>query len=417
MKQRKALFITPPTTTKTSTGGGQRSQLIFASLRDLFKVDVLIIGEKAEVAHGSEFEGAGQIMAFAASPPANLSAWQYLKPIHPRLIDTLARTLARRHLYRPEPGMRIDLSSYDLVVGRYLSPLARAGALEDGKNWTTILDADDLEERDILSRFNAAIPLKTHERLFLLLRLRVMHRIQARLFPRIDHVWLVSPDDRHYIDHPSVSVLPNIPFPATLLSGTKSAVPVLAQGDETAAVTFLFVGVAAHRPNVSGVRWFITKCWPRIVESIPGAEFRIVGSGDWQGKLSDLTARPRVKIVGRVKDLATEYAKADLCICPVFDGAGTKIKVLEALNYGSAVVSTRHSVYGFVPEVVDAGIAIADFAPEFAKICIRLIENANDRQEMAQAGRAAVQEHYSYDAFRRIVRGDLEGLGMMNGTT
>jgi len=97
---------------------------------------------------------------------------------------------------------------------------------------------------------------------------------------------------------------------------------------------------------------------------------------------------------------------ASFVVSPVQSGGGTNIKVLEALAYGRACVSSDFCLQAF-GDALQRGrdLLVAGDADAFAARCIDLLRDAAQRSEIARNGRAAVLEHFSVDAFEAIATG------------
>ena len=94
------------------------------------------------------------------------------------------------------------------------------------------------------------------------------------------------------------------------------------------------------------------------------------------------------------------YEKAALIVVPLLNGGGTRIKILEAMAFGKAVISTTVGAEGLD---VDSGrhILIADQADDFAEQCIRLLQNKELRNEIASNGYRLVKEKYDIGVFHQ----------------
>ena len=98
----------------------------------------------------------------------------------------------------------------------------------------------------------------------------------------------------------------------------------------------LFVGSGAL-PNVDGLGWFLERIWPAVHAACPDAEFRVVGTA-----ASQVVGRqPGVTLVGEVDDLGVEYEQASVVVVPLRSGSGLKVKLVEAINEGCPVITTR----------------------------------------------------------------------------
>jgi glycosyltransferase involved in cell wall biosynthesis len=101
----------------------------------------------------------------------------------------------------------------------------------------------------------------------------------------------------------------------------------------------LFLGTAGHAPNVDGINWFLDKVWPEVNLKYPDLTFAIAGS------ICDLlkdkvTKLNNVKLLGFVDNLSALYCESSIVIVPLRFGSGVKVKFIEALAHGKAVIST-----------------------------------------------------------------------------
>lgn len=111
-----------------------------------------------------------------------------------------------------------------------------------------------------------------------------------------------------------------------------------------------------------------------------------------------------VTMLGVVGDLAPLYAEAGVVISPLFTGSGLKIKLVEALAAGKAVVGTNITAQGVEAQVAGA-MMIADEAGAFADACVRLLENKSARAALATSALQCATAHFSAAAcFRDLVK-------------
>jgi len=146
---------------------------------------------------------------------------------------------------------------------------------------------------------------------------------------------------------------------------------------------------------------------------VPVARLRVVGSGGWEAERDQLEQTAGVSVIGTVEDLADEYRGAALCVVPLFEGSGTKIKVLEALMHGRVVVAARHSARGY-EELVDRGVVAASNDAELADACAALLLDPARRQAMALAGQRLVRQNYGFEALFDRFSGGLIAAGVFH---
>jgi glycosyltransferase involved in cell wall biosynthesis len=99
---------------------------------------------------------------------------------------------------------------------------------------------------------------------------------------------------------------------------------------------------------------------------------------------------------GFVDDIRPHVERAGVYVCPIFDGGGTKLKVLDAFSMGKAVVAYAPAVEGL--DVVDGVHAlVADDAHSFAQLVLRLMHDSDLRTDIGRAARRLAQARYSFD--------------------
>lgn len=148
------------------------------------------------------------------------------------------------------------------------------------------------------------------------------------------------------------------------------------------------------RRNIDATVWFAKHIFPRVKSAVPDAQFWIVGSSPTP-EVQCLEMMPGVHVTGTVDDVRDYYAKSKVFVAPYRFGAGTKLKVLEAMAMGVPVVSTPVGCQGI--EVVDGRhILIAKGEDDFSDRVIELLSNPERGRELANAGRILVQEKYDW---------------------
>ena len=151
----------------------------------------------------------------------------------------------------------------------------------------------------------------------------------------------------------------------------------------------LFIG-SNTSPNVDGLRWFFDEIWPEVRRVHPTASLNVAGNV----AASFRTIPPGVTMLGRVNDLAPLYAAAAVVISPLRAGSGLKIKLIEALGHGKAIVATPTTLQG-VSDVVAPAVVVADDARNFAAAVITLLGDQALRTGYGTSALAVVRDHFS----------------------
>ena len=157
--------------------------------------------------------------------------------------------------------------------------------------------------------------------------------------------------------------------------------------------SIVYTGLMSYRPNVDAVTFFVEEVLPLIVAKRPTAQFTIVGlrAHESVGSL----AGPNVRILSDVPDVRPYVREAAVFAVPLRMGSGTRLKILEGLAMGKAIVSTRLGCEGI--EVVEGEhLLVADEPAEFADAVLRLMVDRELSERLGRTGRTLVEERYSW---------------------
>ena len=147
----------------------------------------------------------------------------------------------------------------------------------------------------------------------------------------------------------------------------------------------LFVGTASYQPYERGLAWFVREVIPRVREHIP-VTFTVVGAPP----LRPVHA-PGVAYLGRVASVTPSYEEADVVVVPVFEGSGTRLKVIEAMAHGRPVVATPVGAEGLPVRAPDHFDSAAD-APGFTAALLALAGTTLGQDEGLERRLAAAHE-------------------------
>jgi succinoglycan biosynthesis protein ExoO len=140
----------------------------------------------------------------------------------------------------------------------------------------------------------------------------------------------------------------------------------------------------------------LTNVWPSVKAGAPKAHLRIAGSVS-----AKLGAPPKgVSLLGVVPDLKPLYEGAGIVISPLLAGSGLKIKLIEALSYGKAIVCTTPTIQG-VGAIVNNAVTVADDAEHFTSAILNLLLNKGLRERQATLALEVARRHFSAEACYR----------------
>jgi len=95
-----------------------------------------------------------------------------------------------------------------------------------------------------------------------------------------------------------------------------------------------------------------------------------------------------VTLAGYVDDLQPWHRRARVVCCPIYHGAGTRVKIIEGAARAKAIVSTRLGAEGLDFEY-EREIILRAAPAEIAAACVCLL---SDSDAAARLGRAALQK-------------------------
>lgn len=157
--------------------------------------------------------------------------------------------------------------------------------------------------------------------------------------------------------------------------------------------TVIFFGTLSYLPNSDGVVHFVKESWPRIAEAHPEARFKIAGGGP-PPQVAEL-AGPRIELTGFVPDLRPHLAEAAAVVVPLRLGGGTRLKIVEAMAMGKAIVSTTLGAEG-IEAIPGRDLLIEDRPDAFADAVSRLLADPGLAARIGRSARRLAEERYAW---------------------
>jgi glycosyltransferase involved in cell wall biosynthesis len=164
--------------------------------------------------------------------------------------------------------------------------------------------------------------------------------------------------------------------------------------------TVLFFGQLSYIPNVDGVIHLAQNIWPRIAEAHPDARLKIVGGRPPPSLLA--LAGPRVEFTGFVPDLRPHLAAAAAVVVPLRLGGGTRLKIVEAMAMGKAIVSTTLGAEG-IDAVPGRDLLVEDESWAFADAVNRLLAEPGLAARIGNSARQLAVERYAWSGAARAL--------------
>lgn len=316
----------------------------------------------------------------------------------PLLLPTYRRTFARRvrdlvrsrepdlarrlgaHRLQPEIARRCHDDGYDVIQVEGLEmwpsvPAADVPIIYDAHNAEATL-----QER---MAWQAWRDHRLIRAAYSAMQTRKLRRYEAGVMRRAGYTLAVSDADAAHLrtldPHVMVKIVP-IGVDSAHYSPNAVSTPV----DQTDVV---FTGTFDYRANEDAADWFVRQVWPRIRRARPAARCALVGRNP-SAKLRAYDRRNGITVTGSVPDDRPFMAAASVYVLPIRFGAGVRVKLLNAMSMGCAIVATPAACEGIaVSDRKEVVMASPDAIP-FADAVLALLDDPKRRVALGCAARA-----------------------------
>lgn len=211
-------------------------------------------------------------------------------------------------------------------------------------------------------------------------------RYLAEQMPRFRACTVVSEQERHLLSH-------------TL--STYSAVQVVPNGIDLASYqnvarnvrssSLIFTGSFHYRANYDAMCWFVSQVYPMIRSQIPNVHLTITGD---HANLP-LPSKEGITLTGFVDDVRPLIASSCASLAPIWQGGGTRLKILEAMALRTPVVATSKGAEGLDARH-NEHLLIADSPEDLANETLRLLREPSLRERLAENAYQLVRDRYDW---------------------
>jgi glycosyltransferase involved in cell wall biosynthesis len=167
----------------------------------------------------------------------------------------------------------------------------------------------------------------------------------------------------------------------------------------------LYVGSMDALQNADAAVFFASNVWPDIRRALPGSVFTIVGRNPPR-EVRNLARLEGVEVTGTVDDVRPYYRQAFAAVVPLRVAGGTRLKILEAMAAGVAVVSTRRGAEG-LHITPDVHYLLADDATAMRAAVQELARDGAKRERLVAAARTLVQQRYDWPVLADLLAASL----------
>lgn len=379
---KKILLVSHLNPFSNSFGAEQRTNLILTSLIKIgYNVDIAYIGEHAvnnKIIHEK----------------CRLIDYSYLNKMISKI--ALFKRLALINMFPKSEYVSAAIkklvkeNDYSFIFCRYLNYAALADLGRFGDK--LILDIDDMPEQALQIDFSNKRGIK-----------KLYFNLLKRAYRKDTLKW-IRKTRKCYVPNKNQAMEYNIGYLPNISSIWNDDLV-----NDEVNNNILFVGKLDWEPNRQGVMHFLECCWNELKMKIPSVRLFIGGKGIDEKSMRDLEREfPGVQFLGFINDLKEFYRLGSIVICPIYSGAGTNIKIVEALSMRKTLVVTKESIKGYEDFLSNnINCLIAENDRQFVDKIIFALEHVDMSRAISSNGFHDVSSEYSFESIKTIISTEL----------
>jgi glycosyltransferase involved in cell wall biosynthesis len=354
----RVLFLTCHLPYPPLSGGRLRELELLKRLVKRFQVEVCAVTKTLadDVRHAATVEQLGAAVTLFAAEPAECD-------------ERVPQQVQRHRSAAVAAYLAHAVEGFDLVhlEGFYLMDL-----LPDPCPVPTVLVEQNIEHRLWLQRAEWTRNSTRMEHLREFARTRHAER---RAWGSATRCAVLTEDDQQVVAalEPSVDV--------TLVPDGVDHIAAVSPRGPSGPPSLVLVGNFSYEPNVDAARFLCDEILPLVTEVVPEARLTLVGNSG-PPELARL-AGPHVTLTGTVPEVEPYLDEAHVVVVPLRVGGGVKVKVLDALRRGKAIVTTSVGAQGLAG--VDACVRREDQPDRFAQALVEVLTQPQERRRLERA--------------------------------
>ena len=388
-KRLNILMLTPQLPYPPHQGASLRSLNILKGLAEAHQVTLISLHEPEQDVSDEALSPLKAIcheLVLAPMQPRSFYR-RLLQLLTSRLPDMAHRTVSS--LFDMRLRQKLAETIYDVVQVEAIE-LARVMPLIRQASPASKILFDDINAETLLQRRAFQTDLRRPRRwpaaVYSWIQTNRLRRFERWACLQADWVTAVSQADKESLEalcpERTVHVIPN---------SIDVAQYEVEETGQTPQFDLIFTGKMDYRPNIDAMLWFCEQIWPRILEARPATTLAIVGQRPHE-RLAPLEELPGVTLTGFVERIQPFLQGAKLMIMPFRMGSGTRLKLIEAMASGRAVVSTPVGAEGY-PVRHYEHLLLANTPQEFSAAVISLLSRDSLREQIAAAGREFARQY------------------------
>ncbi len=295
-----------------------------------------------------------------------------------------------QRFYSPEVAGKLksllEKEKFDVIQMETIFPMVYHTLIRKHSNARIVLRLHNIEhevwsttakeERNVLRKFYMGL---------LATRLK---RFEIEVIKNADGIITISESDYKKIKSLTVKPLSNIPLGIDLAKYPVSRIP-------NNPPKLFHLGAMDWIPNQIGMKWFLDKVWPELSKKFPELEFHIAG----RKMPKEFFERKSTRLIvnGEVEDAVEYMSSKDIMVVSLLSGSGLRVKIIEGLALGRAIISTSVGAAG-IDYIEGENILIANTPEEFVTKISACINNPGLVKRIADNARKLAETKYSLEA-------------------
>lgn len=380
----KALFLVRDLPYPATNGYKKRNYFLLKALSERNNIDIVLFVENSDKADNDAIAHLASYckdIKILAAKKRNKLLCAFMSLFSPLPFSVLRRV---SKITRNEIALYIKENPQDLII---CDAIHRALNLPLNPKAKTMLYEHNIES--IIIRRYAVTERNILKKIFALIEYIKFNRLEKKIWAKFDYCIACSSLDKKLMQEKAKDI--NV---AVVNNGVESSYfnPDSYRIDKN---TLLYTGQLGWHPNEDALIYFIKNIYPIIKSKKPEVKFWIVGDKPSR-RIRNLTNRDRSIIVtGFVQDVREYMGKAQIFVVPLRIGAGTRLKIIEALSMKKIIVTTSIGCEGLEVEN-NRHLLIRDDPKDFALAVTEILNNNSSYVNLGENGRKLIEERYDW---------------------
>jgi len=272
---------------------------------------------------------------------------------------------------------------FDIVQIETLFMSPYISIIREHSNAKVVLRAHNIEH--LIWKRVASITGNPLKKAYLMHLANTLENYEKTVLSEYDGIIPISSKDEDFFKSESNCAVKTISF------GVNTEKLSLVSKDKSEHALF-HIGAMNWIPNEEGIKWFLEKVWPKVNTEMPNLKLYLAGR-EMPSWLMDLEMN-NVVVIGEVPNAYAFINSKTISIAPLFSGSGIRIKIIESMALGKAVISTTIGAEG-ISYTNKKDIMIADDADSYVQAIKKLYTDTDFCTAIGNNARKLILEEHN----------------------